>query len=73
MNRDWESFQSRRDRTFPEYATAVFEIFWPAGQSSLLGRDGLSSGIPPEQDLLIVTAYNPGLRRPDEETNRNNN
>ena len=71
--RDWSEFEKMRRKSFPEYGKALFEIHPPGKSVTTIHADGMISGPVPETDLLIITAYNPGHRRPSQQENEKAN
>mgnify|MGYP002877607425 CR=1 FL=1 len=71
--KDWSEFEKIQRKKFPEYGVAVFELFWPAGDITVLSREGLLSGPLPDSDLIFITGYNPGRLRPTDLQNQKAN
>ncbi|HBS05383.1 MAG TPA: hypothetical protein DEA96_10480 [Leptospiraceae bacterium] len=71
--KDWSEFEKHQRKRFPEFGKAVFEIHVPGKDTTILTADGLISGPLPENDWIIITAYNPGHRRPAKEENELSN
>ncbi|MCB1170471.1 MAG: DUF3293 domain-containing protein [Leptospiraceae bacterium] len=70
---DWSGFEKSRANHFAAYEEAVFEVFGPGREKTVLTARGWQDGPLPEEDLIIITAYNPGMEWPEESVNRQRN
>lgn len=70
---DWSGFEKSRANRFAAYAEAVFEVYCPGQEKSVLTAGGWQEGPLPDEDLLIITAFNPGLEWPEHSVNQKRN